>query len=430
MQNENPPVLQCFAVVFTNKNAGLSKTSPIITLQTDQIRNLKEDLRSPTPTREVMNDGAGRISPSLMRKVRDVLGLQATPSAIQGRFGSAKGMWLVDPHDPGLEDWIETYPAQRKWACDQGADAPAHRTLEVRSWSTELAPASLNVQFLPILEDRAADAAGMRATFVRNMVAESAAQVEALKSCLQQPELFRKWIREGSSAQMSAQRLLGRAVPFLGGLPESQDDVMSFLADGGFDPLRLKFLQDLVFQRQRQKGEKMKEGLRINIARSTYAYMLVDFWGVLGPGEVHLSFSRFGDDDGAELSDLDGVDVLVARAPAHLPSDIQKVKAVFRPELRHLRDVIIFSARGEGPLAALLSGGDYDGDKAWVCWDPEIVDNFENHPLPPQPDLSPYLRKDGATLDDLHREYGEHRYVDAMIHQAFYFNLQKKFLGK
>lgn len=375
-----------------------------------------------------MNDGAGRISPSLMRKVRDVLGLQTTPSAIQGRFGSAKGMWLVDVHDPGHEDWIETYPSQRKWECDQDSEE-AHRTLEVRSWSTELVPASLNIQFLPILENRAIDAGRMRTVFVQNMVTETEAEVEALKLCLQQPELFRRWIRDTSSAQMSSHRILNRAVPFLGGLPESQDDVMSFLADGGFEPLRLKLLQDLVFQRQRQKGEKMKEGLRISIAKSTYAYMLVDFWEVLEPGEVHLCFSRF-DGDGGELSDLDGIDVLVARAPAHLPSDIQKVKAVFNPELRHLRDVIIFSAKGNEPLAALLSGGDYDGDKAWVCWDPEIVNNFENHPLPPQPDLTPYLKKDEATLADLHREYGEHRYVDAMINQAFYFNLQQKFLGK
>lgn len=377
-----------------------------------------------------MNDGAGRISASLMRKVRDALGLQAIPSAIQARLGSAKGMWVVDVADPGRDDWIETYPSQRKWECGPRPAEDAHRTLEVRSWSAELAPASLNVQLLPILEDRAPDAEGMRAAFVRNMAAESEAEAEALRAALRQPELFRRWVRQASPAQPGLQRLSGRGVPFLGGLPDGQDEVMTFLVDGGFEPLRLRFLQDLVFQRQRQRAERMKEGLRINLARSTYAYMLVDFWGVLGPGEVHLCFSRFDDGDGGELSDLDGVDVLVARAPAHLPSDVQKVKAVFRPELRQLRDVVVFSARGDAPLAATLSGGDYDGDKAWVCWDPEVVNNFENHPLPPQPDFTGYLQKDETTLDDLREEHGTHHYVDAMVKKAFHFNLKKKFLGE
>lgn len=157
--------------------------------------------------------------------------------------------------------------------------------------------------------------------------------------------------------------------------------------------------------------------------------MLVDFWGVLEPDEVHLTFSSKFEDGTNELSDLDGLDVLVGRSPAHLPSDIQKVKAVFKPAVRHLRDVVIFSAKGNFPLAAMLSGGDYDGEKAWVCWDPDIVGNFENHPLPPQPSFSQYLKKDKTTLDDLRREYGNEEYIDAMIEKAFFFNLRQKLLG-
>lgn len=372
-----------------------------------------------------MNDGAGLISPSLMKKVRDALGLQTIPTAIQGRLGSSKGMWMVDPTDTAHDDWIETYPLQRKWTSNDAE--PAHRTLEVRSWSTDLTPASLNIQFLPILEDRAPDRAAMRATFVRNMARESEAEMAELKAALQHTELFRKWARDG--AQLGSQRLVNRAVPFLGGLPDGYEDIMNFLVDGGFEPMKLRFLQDLVFQKQRTKGDKMKQELKIRIAKSTYAYMLVDFWGVLEPDDVHLSFSSKFDDGTDELSDLDGMDVLVGRSPAHLPSDIQKVKAVFKPELRHLRDVIIFSAKGDLPLAALLSGGDYDGDKAWVCWDREIVDNFRNHPLPPQPDFSAYLKKDKTTLQHLRNKHGRSEYIDSMVEKAFCFNLRQTLLG-
>ncbi|KAJ4419828.1 hypothetical protein N0V82_004763 [Gnomoniopsis sp. IMI 355080] len=392
-------------------------------LERQQIRHHVEDLKSPNG--EVMNDGAARISSSLMKKVRDALGLATIPTAIQGRLGSAKGMWLVDPTDHGHVDWIETYPSQRKWICDESEKA--HRTLEVRSWSAELSSASLNIQFLPILEDRAKDPGEMKATFMRNMVLESEAEIEALKQALQHTELFRKWARDNT--QPGPQRLTNRAVPFLGGLPDSYEDIMNFLVDGGFEPMKLQFLQDLVFQKMRTKGDKMKEELKIKISKSTYAFILVDFWGVLEPNEVHLSFSSNFDDRTDELSDLDGIDVLVARSPAHLPSDIQKVKAVFKPALRHLRDVIIFSSKGRSPLAGMLSGGDYDGDKAWICWDPDIVNNFVNHSLPPQPDLSPYLRKDKTTLGDLRRKHGKEDYMNMMIEKAFCFNLSQKLLG-
>lgn len=379
-----------------------------------------------------MNDGVARISPSLMKKVRDAVGLQSIPTAIQGRIGSSKGMWMVDPTDTTHEDWIETYPSQRKWqvCAEEATEEEAHRTLEVRSWSTELSSASLNIQFLPILEDRAPDRGAMRATFVRNMADEAAAEVAELKAALLHTELFRKWAHDNAAAAGGGgSRLANRAVPFLGGIPDGFEDIMGFLVDGGFEPMGLRFLQDLVFTKQRTRGNKMKAELKIRIARSTYAYMLVDFWGVLEPGEVHLAFSARFDDGVDEVADLDGMEVLVGRSPAHLPSDIQKVRAVFKPALRHLRDVVIFSAKGDFPLAALLSGGDYDGDKAWVCWDQEIVGNFTNHPLPPQPDLSRYLKKDKTTLGDLRAEHGAHEYVDAMIEQAFSFNLRQKLLG-
>ena len=43
--------------------------------------------------------------------------------------------------------------------------------------------------------------------------------------------------------------------------------------------------------------------------------------------------------------------------------DQQKVHAVVNPKLSRLKDVIVFSTKGSTPLADILSGGDYDGDK-------------------------------------------------------------------
>ncbi|KUI72631.1 putative RNA-dependent RNA polymerase SHL2 [Cytospora mali] len=414
---------ESYLKLFSRIALGLSKTSPVLVLEKHQIRRQSKDLEAPNG--EPMNDGVGRISPSLMRKVRDELGLQSIPSAVQGRLGSAKGMWLIDMTDQSHEDWIETYPKQEKWECNWSDED--HRTLEVRSCSMNLTSASLNRQFLPILEDRANDVDRIRKVFVRNMDIKSEEENENLKLALQHLELFRKWIRE--SNQSNSLRLSTRGMPFLASLPDSPEDIMSFLVDGGFDPMKLKFLQTLAFQLQKQKGDKIKEALNIKIKKSTYAYMVVDFWGILEPDEVHLCFSSKFNDGTDELSDLDGLDILVGRCPAHLPSDIQKVRATFKPELRHLRDVIIFSSKGDIPLASKLSGGDYDGDHAWVCWDPDIVGNFENAAVPPKPDFSPYIRKDRDRLSDLRAQYGRDQYIDAMVEKAFGFSLKPKLLG-
>ncbi|KAI3396950.1 hypothetical protein diail_11563 [Diaporthe ilicicola] len=418
-ENRDKPYLKLFSRIAL----GLSRTNPTVVLQEAQIRENPRDLLSPGG--QVMNDGAARISPSLMRKVRDLLGLQTIPSAIQGRLGSSKGMWMSDTTDVSGEDWIETSPSQRKWNCDLSQEA--HRTLEIRSYSMNLVPASLNKQFLPILEDRATDIGALRQVFVDNLTTRAGEETESLKEALQYPELFRKWIRGVN--QRESFRISPQGMPFLAGLPDSVEDTMSFLVDGGFEPMQLKFLQDLVFQMQKRRGDAMKDELHIKIPRSTYAYMLVDFWGVLQPNEVHLCFSSKFDDGTSELSDLDGMEVLVGRCPAHLPSDIQKVRATFKPELRHLRDVIIFSSKGDVSLAAKLSGGDYDGDKAWVTWHPELVANFKNADVPPKPDFSAYITTDRDTLEDLRNLYGEEHYIDAMVTRAIGFGLRPKFLG-
>lgn len=173
---------------------------------------------------------------------------------------------MVDPTDTSHEDWIETYPKQRKWACDESEEA--HRTLEVRSWSTELFAASLNVQFLPILEDRAPDTRAMKATFVRNMIIESQEEIEALKQALQQTELFRKWTRD--NAQPGSQRLIDRGVPFLGGLPDGYDDIMNFLVDGGLRAHEAAVsprscLSEHKNQRYQDEGGTEDQNLQINV---------------------------------------------------------------------------------------------------------------------------------------------------------------------
>ena len=169
--------------------------------------------------------------------------------------------------------------------------------------------------------------------------------------------------------------------------------------------------------------------MNIGLAESTYAFMIADPLAILEEDEVHIAFSSAFRDHktGVDQTMLHGIDVLVARSPAHLPSDIQKVRAVFKPELRLYRDVIVFPSKGSVSLASKLSGGDYDGDKVWICWDPDIVEPFGNAQVPDPPNIDFYgIEKDNTKVSDL---LHHHDYMNQFLCHGFNFNLQTNMLG-
>ncbi|GKU11953.1 unnamed protein product [Fusarium langsethiae] len=403
---------------------GLSKTTPTVLLMEKSIRHRRTDIESSNGT--PMNDGIGRISHSLLREVRDIMGLDFLPTAIQARIGGAKGLWMMDSSlCPPDERLIEIYPSQRKWNCNWSD--PAHRTLEVVSVSSYTGPAFLNLQFIPILEERAIDRRLMRTTICEHIDKHLHEDLGNAKAAMEIPEVFRKWIHETSYSTFGDSQ--DGTSWFVGGLPADWPGTMSFLSDGGFEPRKLEFLNTMMFNHQIQRWKQMETKLHIKIAMSTSALMTIDFQGVLAPNEVHLCFSPAFDDGQQTLDDLGGFDVLVGRCPAHLPSDIQKVSAVFKPELRQFKNVIIFSSLGDEPLANKLSGGDYDGDKAWVCWDPDIVNNFKNTDVPSPLTFKEYFQPSTQTLGSLASQYGKPYYLDVFLEEAFDFHLSPSFMG-
>lgn len=404
---------------------------------------MDDDLRS--PTRQVMNDGIGQISPKLAKMVTESLGLDdvEVPSGFQARIGPYKGFWIVG--DASLysdEIWIEGYPSQKKWECAlEDAD---HRTFEVKERARRLVPAALNAQFIPVLEDRALHRQGM-VDAISGLLADTVkGYFEEQTRAAREPVALYAWAHQNSMIARKEKIATGR-VPFLGGLPNSDEEALKLLLAAGFD-LRLTYARELTGKLARQRCETLKEKIKVSVPRSAYAFMTVDFLGVLAEGEVHMSFSRgtecdtrTSESDGVSKNELHGHDVLVARAPAHFPSDIQRVRAVFKPELRHLQNVIVFPRRGKVALAELLSGGDYDGDIAWVCWDQNIVNNFENAPVPEKPDLfkkhpgdtKGYLTKDKQTFKRILQGCGNNLDAAAseFLRASFAFNMQSQLLG-
>ena len=64
-----------------------------------------------------------------------------------------------------------------------------------------------------------------------------------------------------------------------------------------------------------------------------------------------------------------------------LPPDIRKLRAVDRPELRHHRNCIVFSAKAQHSVPDTIASGDLDGDLYFVAWDPSLIPAREATPL-------------------------------------------------
>ena len=75
---------------------------------------------------------------------------------------------------------------------------------------------------------------------------------------------------------------------------------------------------------------------------------------------------------------IEGV-VLLARNPSLHPGDIRVVRAVDKPALRHLRDVVVLPQTGDRDIASMCSGGDLDGDDYLVIWDKSLLPLEWNH---------------------------------------------------
>jgi hypothetical protein len=140
---------------------------------------------------------------------------------------------------------------------------------------------------------------------------------------------------------------------------------------------------------------------RVPVACSRRLMMVPDPTGLLQPGEIFVQLSEHPADIGLRsLSDplrvkdassprmtlIRGTAVM-ARNPCYHPAEIAVMQAVDIEDkadpstLAHckrwkacLYNVVVLSAKGIVSDAQTLSGGDYDGDVAWVCWDSGIVD--------------------------------------------------------
>ncbi|KAF9891251.1 hypothetical protein FE257_004815 [Aspergillus nanangensis] len=412
--------------LFQRLSLGLSKTFATIVLKPYQVLHLKD-----IPGRPVMNDGCALMSRGLANQICDSLGITgSTPSCFQGRIAGAKGLWMVDRHDSDVSTkdiWIQIsdsqlkiHPHPRYWT---GPVDDEQLTFEVIKWSKPLHPVALNIQLLKILE-HGGPVRGRIAQLTRSGIR---ALFEGYAEVLQKdsPELCRAFVQKIASVDESSSSPTQRARRMEEWMANDAEAVIRY-CEAGFSPRSFAPLRKRLWNCLRNQLDRYVKELHIEVPLSTYAFCVADPYGVLKPDEVHFGFSSNWRDPQNQFQDnlLDAIDVLVGRLPAHRPSDVQRLKVVWKPELRHLQDVIVFPSTGDMPLAHMLSGGDYDGDTPWICWDRDIVQNFRNSSLPAEefPPVHFGVENFSVPMADMS--------MDEFLESTFTFNLTLSNLGR
>ncbi|TVY46044.1 RNA-dependent RNA polymerase [Lachnellula subtilissima] len=423
---------QSYLKLFSRTSLALSRNTATVVLQRSQVFD-EPDIVG--PNNEDMTDGAGLMSYTLAQSVARKLGLSYLPCGFQGRLGEGKGFWTVDQRDRSGKDWIKVYQSQQKWTRSQKrggeSDDPSHLTFEVNRPSGPLQSAALNLQLLPLLVDRAINKARMKKAIAELLRQGLKQALIDLQAGMGDAPSLREWT--GESNNSIKEKVKAGQIPFRAGMPSTIEERLNLMLDSGFQPNSLSFIQEMTRTLFKNKCDELKDRLNITVGKSTYAYMVPDFWGVLEPDEVYIDFSSFVDNvSGFTGVRLNGDEVLVARSPAHFVSDVQKVRVVVKEQLMGLQDVIVFPTKvfpGEPSLAQKLSGGDYDGDLAWVCWEPSIVKNFETAKVPDMPDLvkEGYITQDSTKYKALVK--GQKDPVSYFLRKAFSFNMQESMLG-
>ncbi|KAH7983138.1 hypothetical protein HPB52_009623 [Rhipicephalus sanguineus] len=294
----------------------------------------------------VFSDGIGRISHVLLRKVHRALELEEgeEPCAVQIRYGGCKGMLLLDPTLAGKRIIF------RQSMCKFSSE---HEDLYVLKTSKPRV-LYLNRPMITILEQ-----SGIKAKVfltLQNRILDS-----FIDSMLDPHE----------AAQVLCTYCAMR-------LPYKE------LAGVGVDLTVEPFFRALVRAVNKKVLKELKTKARILIppASGRTMFGVLDETGTLEYGQVFVQYSndmlRYKANDPATI--LEG-DVIVTKNPCMHPGDIRKLTAVNVPQLHHVRDCIVFPAKGDRPHPDEMAGSDLDGDEYSVLWYDELIFKTNCNPM-------------------------------------------------
>ncbi|KAJ7439948.1 RNA dependent RNA polymerase-domain-containing protein [Mycena latifolia] len=430
MQRHNPPDLnsqQPFAKYTARYALGLSTSTPVLEFEKKNIFYIQDivaqgwDPSQKPPAEKIMTDGCGFINRSALLSITKTVGYASLPTAVQGRIGGAKGLWILHPTDEDASPRIWIRDSQLKIRLR--GDHRVHRIFDLLRAShpsqTE-ARHELSEQSILCLSSN-----GIPDDVLVRLLVDGLEQT--VKPLLDwgtgaMPALWRAVGNAGSVSASRLQRIAGSKSRVLGfrdrdseKLDEEPDttamDIDSpatssrpgrdngplslheramELIQAGFNPKTSAYLNDKMRFIIRTEITSVVDKYRISLPESTAsdAFVIPDPFGILQENEIYYRSSKpmknpatqtlFHTLVGPVIVSSISLLLITYRYPIRLPCDMQMVTAVNVPELYDFPDVIITSTAGDQSLLSLLSGGGKLNTYIFL-------NSFKNQPFTPPP---------------------------------------------
>lgn len=388
---------------------GLSNSAPGILLEAKQIMEIKDVVSSQGSD---MTDGAGLINKAALSKLKKKFDWDDWPTAIQCRINGNKGLLYHDPSDDHDEPRVWIRPSQTKIRYPDLSD-PTLRIIDVLRSSHARVSCQLSAEVIINLWHNGVPASAFE-TLLQKGLEDNI--VTPLMTWEGQNAMFDLWSalckrggvmtaraarRETSMSrvkgygdrqtedfddededgirQLSNERSTAWWNDEVSGCPSVLEETVMYLLDAGFTPKHCSVLKDKLHHIIKSAIDNYVRSYRIDVPMSVTAFIVPDEDGELEEGEVFFKSSRRNliGPDGLETDMVLG-DCLLTRHPCKLPTDVVKWRCVDKPHLRNRTDVIILSVKGLHRAAEILAGGDYDGDKGVLIFQPELVIPFVN----------------------------------------------------
>lgn len=333
-------------------------------------------------------DGVGLICSRQAQSISTILGLKHVPSAFQIRFGGYKGVVVMHP-------WMDDKVQMNKWLEENEVSAQHGRCLEGDSMK------------LPELILRKS----------MNKFDSSYRNLEIIT--YSKPSEFylnRQIIMILEGLGVPRQTFIDLQDSYIVKLlSKINDDFSSFIRKNS--QISFNIHSDISFYRKLQAPilsnvfQDLNQKSRILIEQGRGGIGVLDELGILEEDEIFCMFRKRDNENMENLKDYGSYVVpvchcIVAKNPVMHPGDIRLVRCVDNPKLHYLKDVVVFSKKGDRPIFNQCSGSDLDGDTFLVSWCKALV---------PKVIFKPYnyvdsnaLVKDKVLLSDIINFYIRH----------------------
>ncbi|KIY67534.1 hypothetical protein CYLTODRAFT_422415 [Cylindrobasidium torrendii FP15055 ss-10] len=429
----NSPTLnqsQPWAKFVTRNVLGLSTSVPGIEFDADDIEYISDEVaedwdisKGDAPAEKLLTDGCGYMNQAAFTQLTFNLELHAQPTAVQGRIAGNKGLWVMHPNDnKGLKPkiWIRksqhkinhVKPYERSYrvfdvvSCGNppstvslssqsiiilshnGISSEVLKSLMKDGIEREVRPLMADGETSPLAPLKVWDAAARAGSITGQRVARYAAGMgRVLGVARRRFKENNEYDETFNAGDEEPQVYTGRSAS--SGIPHNLSEVTVEIIQSGYTPAKSAFLHQKIYNLIKMVLTSSTSEYRIPLPEGTSreAFVIPDPHHVLKAGEVFFYSSEpLMDPKTRMIRNIPVGEAVIGRYPIRLPNDIQKVTVVDKHELYHYKDVIVIPVEGSTSFMQLLSGGDFDGDTAFLIWLEEVVDGFINKPLSPPPD--------------------------------------------